>query len=65
MDIKPKTIYCPCCSRKNATWDGKSSNIITVKCRNCRRMTVFEPSTGKTISKPLPNRVTASGMTFI
>lgn len=65
MEYKPKTIYCPKCGRKVATWDGRSSSNITVKCRKCNKMVVFRPKTMETELKPLPQRNTASGVTFI
>lgn len=65
MGYEPKTIYCSKCWHKVATWDGRSTNKIAVKCRNCKVLVVFDVETQKTELKKLPPRATASGKTFI
>ena len=39
---EPKTIYCPKCGRKVATWDGRSTNNISVKCKKCNKLIVYD-----------------------
>lgn len=34
---EPKTIYCPRCGRKVATWDGRSSMNISVNCKKMQK----------------------------
>lgn len=62
---EPKTIYCPRCGRKVATWDGRSSINVITKCRKCIKKVVYHVDTGKTELKKLPERNCSSGMTFI
>ena len=45
---EPKTIYCPRCGRKVATWDGRSSMNISVNCKKCRKRVVYHVDTGTT-----------------
>ena len=59
-----KTIYCPKCGRKVGTYDGKSSMNLITKCKHCRKQVIYYIKTGETKIKPLPQRVTSSGMTF-
>lgn len=65
MKFEPRNIYCMKCSRKVATWDGRSSNNISVRCRKCNLLVEFDVKTQKTELKKLPPRKTSSGMTFI
>ena len=37
-----KTIYCPKCGRKVAIWDGRSTNNISVKCKKCNKLVVYD-----------------------
>lgn len=64
MRFNPKTIYCEKCSRKVATWDGKSSANIEVKCRNCNVLVVFRPANRSIETKSSPKRVLAGAMRF-
>ena len=59
-----KTIYCPVCRRKVATWDGKTKIPILVNCRKCKKRVVFDMETGETTAKPIPPRVSSSAKTF-
>ena len=59
-----KTIYCPQCKRKVATWDGKSFTTINVNCRNCAKRIFYYPSEDKTEIKNIPQRTTSSGLRF-
>lgn len=59
---EPKTIYCPKCGRKVATWDGKSTINILVKCNKCKKLVVYEIDSEKAIIKDLPERSQSSGM---
>lgn len=59
-----KTIYCPKCRRKVATWDGRSTINISVKCKKCNKLIVYDIENEKTIIKEIPQRTTSSGMRF-
>lgn len=61
---EPKTIYCPRCRHKVSQWDGRSTINVIAHCKNCRRRVVYHVDTGITESKPIPPRVSSSGMTF-
>ena len=61
---EPKTIYCPKCGRKVATWDGMSTINILVKCKKCNKLVVYDVENEKTIIKEIPKRTTSSGMIF-
>ena len=61
---EPKTIYCPKCGRKVATWDGRSKNNISVKCKKCSKLVVYDVENEKTIIKEIQKRTTSSGMRF-
>ena len=39
---EPKTIYCPKCGRKVATWDGRSTINISVRCKKCDKLVVYD-----------------------
>lgn len=62
--IEPKTIYCPRCGRKVATYDGRSTINVIARCKKCRKRVVYHVDTGETEIKPIPPRTTSSGMTF-
>ena len=59
-----KTIYCPKCGRKVATWDGRSTINISVRCKKCDKLVVYDVENEKTIIKEIPKRTTSSGMRF-
>lgn len=59
-----KTIYCPQCQRRVASYDGRSSNNVIVNCRNCKKRVVYYFETGETIIKPIPIREQGSGKRF-
>lgn len=61
---EPKTIYCPKCGRKVATWDGRSTNNISVKCKKCNKLVVYNVENEKVEIKEIPQRTTSSGMRF-
>ena len=61
---KLKTIYCPKCGRRVATWDGRSTIDVIVNCRKCNKRVVFNVETQETIIKDVPIRATSSGKTF-
>lgn len=61
---EPKTIYCPECGRKVATWDGCSANNISVKCKKCNKLVVYDVENEKAEIKKIPQRTTSSGMRF-
>lgn len=63
MDNK-KSIYCPICKRKVATWDGKSTIPILVNCGKCKKRIVFDMETGETKAREIPPRVSSSAKTF-
>ena len=61
---KSKTIYCPKCGRRVATWDGKTSINPIGHCTKCNKRVVFVVETQETIIKDVPIRATSSGKTF-
>ena len=61
---EPKTIYCPKCGRKVATWDGRSTINISVKCKKCNKLVVYDVYSEKSEIKDIPQRETSSGMRF-
>ena len=61
---EPKTIYCPICGRKVAAWDGRSTNNISVKCKKCNKLVVYDVENEKAEAKEIPQRTTSSGMRF-
>ena len=61
---EPKTIYCPKCGRKVATWDRRSTINISVKCKNCNKLVVYDIENEKVKIKEIPQRTTSSGMRF-
>ena len=61
---EPKTIYCPKCGRKVATWDSRSTNNISVTCKKCNKLVVYNIENEKTEIKEIPKRTTSSGMRF-
>ena len=61
---EPKTIYCPKCGRKVATWDGRSTINISVRCKKCDKLVVCDVESGNTKIKEIPQRTTSSGMRF-
>ena len=61
---EPKTIYCPNCGRKVGTYDGRSTNNISVKCKKCNKLVVYDIENEKTEIKEIPQRETSSGMRF-
>ena len=63
-EYEPKKIYCPLCNRKLGAWDGRTQTEVIVNCQKCNRRIIFHPTTGKTETKKIPPRTTASGKTF-
>ena len=61
---EPKTIYCPRCGRKVATWDGRSTMNISVKCKKCKKLVIYNVKNEKVEIKNIPQRTTSSGMIF-
>ena len=59
-----KTIYCPKCGRKVATWDGWSTINILVKCKKCNKLVVYDVESKEVKIKAIPQRTTSSGMRF-
>lgn len=64
MKIKPKPIYCKRCGRQVATYDGKASANIEVKCKKCKVLIVYRPKNETVELRPLPTRNVASGLRF-
>ena len=58
---EPRTIYCPKCGRKVATWDGRSSINVATNCKLCKKRVVFYVDTMKTELKDIPIRAGSSG----
>lgn len=65
MEYKPKTIYCPRCGRKVATWDGRSSMPVIGKCKKCSKRVVYYVDNGETEIKDIPQRNCSSGVTYM
>ena len=65
MEYKPKTIYCPRCGRKVATWDGRSSMPVIGRCKKCNKRVVYYVDNGETESKDSPQRNCSSGVTYM
>ena len=61
---EPKTIYCPKCGRKVATWDGRSTINISVKCKKCNKLVVYDVENENVEIKEIPQRATSSGKRF-
>ena len=61
---EPKTIYCPKCGRKVATRDGRSTINISVKCKKCNKLVVYDVENENVEIKEIPPRATSSGMRF-
>ena len=61
---EPKTIYCPKCGRKVATWDGRSTINHSCSCKNCNKLVVYCVETGEAKLKEMPKRHCSSGMRF-
>ena len=59
-----KTIYCPRCGRKVCIWDGRSTMNISVKCKKCNKLVVYDVENEKVEIKNIPQRTTSSGMIF-
>lgn len=59
-----KTIYCPRCGRKVATYDGKSTIDKIADCKKCHKRVIYRVATGETELKDIPVRATSSGKTF-
>ena len=59
-----KTIYCPRCGRKVTTLDCRSANNISVKCKKCNKLVVYDVENEKVEIKNIPQRTTSSGMIF-
>lgn len=59
-----KTIYCPRCGRKVATYDGRSKINPTAKCGKCKKLVVYNIEKDKAVLKEVPNRTQSSGMRF-
>lgn len=57
-------ICCPCCERKVATYDGKSSINLIVACKNCKKLVVYNVKTGERKLGKIPPRNNISGMRF-
>ena len=61
---EPKTIYCPKCGRKVATWDGRSKNNVSAKCSKCRKLVVYDTEIKEVKLIEVPPRIASSGMRF-
>ena len=59
-----KSMICPTCHRKVATWDGRSTNNIEVKCKKCKKNIIFNVITNEVKSRKTPQRNSSSGMRF-
>lgn len=64
MKYKPKVIICPQCLRQVGTYDGRSTINKSVRCKNCKKLVVYDIKSGKCELKPIPERMQGSGMRF-
>ena len=65
MEYKPKTIYCPRCGRKVATWDGRSSMPVIGRGKKGNKRVVYYVDNGETEIKDIPQRNCSSGVTYM
>ena len=56
---EPKTIYCSKCGRKVATWNKRSTINISVRCKKCDKLVVYDVENEKS-----GNVIKRAGMTF-
>ena len=61
---EPKTIYCPKCGRKVATWHARSKNNVSAKCSKCRKHVVYDTEIKAVKLIEVPPRIASSGMRF-
>lgn len=61
---EPKTIYCPKCGRKVATLDRRSTINISVRCKKCDKLVVYDVENKKAEIKEIPQRTASRGMRF-
>lgn len=61
---KPREVYCPCCKRRVASWDGRSKINVVVNCMKCKKRVVFHVDTKETTIIPIPKRRQSSGKRF-
>lgn len=59
-----KTIYCPRCKRKVATYDGKGEINKIAKCKKCKKLVVYNIEKDEVTMKDIPERECSSGMRF-
>lgn len=59
-----KTIYCPRCGRKSATYDGRSTINTIGKCKKCKKLVIYDIETEKVYTKAIPIRGQSSGARF-
>lgn len=56
-------VYCPICGKKLFNYSNKSTNNLSMKCRNCNIL-VTRYADGTVKTGKVPERNTASGMRF-
>lgn len=59
--MKSKTIYCPQCGRKVATYDGRATINKIAKCKKCAVQVIYDAKKDDATVKPLPERKSSSG----
>ena len=59
-----KSVYCPRCKRKVATWDGKSKINVKARCNKCKNAVLYHVGTDETEIISSDTRKTISGVTF-
>jgi phage FluMu protein Com len=64
MNDYSKKIYCPKCNRQVASYNGKTTANIDVKCNKCKKLVVYRPADDSVEIRELPKRLTASGKRF-
>lgn len=64
MKYNPKVIACPQCNRTVGIYDGRSTVNQIAKCKNCKKLVVYNIKNGKCELKLIPERTQGSGMRF-
>ena len=64
-EYQKKSVFCPNCNSKVATWDGRSTIDVIVNCRKCYKRVIYRVATGETEIKRIPIRGTSSGKTIL
>lgn len=61
---EPKTIYCPKCGRKVATYDGRQTINPIGKCKKCNKLVEYNIMSRKTFFRKNIEMTSSAGKTF-